>query len=101
MTQVAQVLNRAADLIEENGWFQKDSFGRCLCAAYAINQARREGPYPVSQEREALTTLLAHLGIVEQFKPILRVVTWNDAPGRTQQEVVDALRGAALGRIPG
>ena len=96
MTAVADVLNGAADLIERDGWWQGNYRGpngeRCLNRALA----------------DALDLPLNGLALW-RLDPLylgaeaaLRNVTgrylltgWNDQPGRTQAEVVAALRAAA------
>lgn len=73
----------AADLIEEYG-HARSSFG-CLgepmCCLGAISAATG-GPWL------GRDFLLLHLGVDS-------IANWNDAPGRTKDEVVDALRAAA------
>jgi hypothetical protein len=101
MTTVSDILNRAADLIEPEGaWTQytlalnkdhvscdpKQDDAACFCAMGAIVRAANieDDEY----YEAALTELSAHVGF--------HVPTWNDAPERTQSEVVSALRAAAL-----
>lgn len=93
---IAETIDRAAGLLEAKGWtqgaFARDRDGRpvstgaenaaCFCAAGAIIRASTS----ISQEIRA---------IEEVFKPCRRLTVWNDAPGRTQAEVVDKLREAA------
>lgn len=88
----AAVLLEAAALIERDGWAQHIGFdpetgGRC--ALFAIRDAHDalrpgEGDYDSAPS----DLLRDHLGT--RF-----VSTWNDAPGRTMDEVVAALRSAA------
>ena len=83
---VAEVLNAAADLIEKRGWCQHLAFdpdGR-HCALGAIWAQRCPGPL----EREAVAAVRRATG-----SPF--VGEWNDAPQRTKEEVVEALRKAA------
>lgn len=96
---VADVLERAADLIEPQGkWTQgtfargkrnrpckegNSSTARCWCALGAIQHETNS----VALRNEAHWRLRKTLGML--------VTSFNDAPGRTQAEVVAALREAA------
>jgi hypothetical protein len=98
---VADVLERAADLIEPEGaWTQgayaRDAKGRkfitgraegmvCFCAIGAIDHVTNA---ITPLWKDALTAL-------QQVLPESRIGAWNDAPERTQPEVVAALRRAA------
>lgn len=90
MTQsIADVLDRAADLIAK-GWMQGDwgSFrGECFCAWGAIMFG--ESVMAGESERKA-----AHQ-FAKQHIGAPSLISWNDTPGRTQAEVVQALREAA------
>lgn len=83
-----QVLLEAADLIEEKGWCQgmynNRSGAMCMMGAI-INAGRRH---------EHRYTSRAHLRLIEAVGGVAPVL-WNDAPERTQEEVVSALRKAA------
>jgi hypothetical protein len=98
---IAEQLDAAADLLEK-GWAQghdaETSDGEsvelrsvratCFCAAAAI-------------ERKCGDSYYAGLKLLEQVVGG-GVVTWNDAPERTQAEVVAAVRKAAeLARVSG
>lgn len=86
MNAVADTLNRAADLIERDGWCQglgRDADGS-RCAAVALHDAQADRLV----WRGAYRALKARVGT-------RLVVDWNDTPGRTQAEVVAALRAAA------
>lgn len=102
MSDVADVLERAADLIEPEGaWAQRDyardGTGRpvdpcdpsavCWCMNGAIAKATGE------------TVILAEMLIDRLFIPAIPLrrapVSWNDDACRTQAEVVAALREAA------
>lgn len=99
-SEVAAVLNKAASLVEQ-GWTQGD---------WAVDSAG----HPVDvHNREACAWCLNAAVVrardtarhIPEWGPIQRAVTqaigssmwarWNDAPGRTQAEVVAALRQAA------
>jgi hypothetical protein len=86
---VADVLNGAADLIERDGWVQRQ-FGvtngpRCISGALlAINKK-------VDPKHPAYRTVVTYLGLGDSYY----LSWWNDAVGRTEAEVVTALRAAA------
>ena len=95
------VLLAAADLIERTGWTQgspaadeqgypvrSHSAAACrFCVAEAI---RRACPgYP----NDNLD--IAAMNLLERHLSTLDIPAWNDAPGRTKEEVVAALREAA------
>ena len=80
-----EVLDRAADEITIRGWTQglfEDPEGR-VCAVGAINRTT------------AQATERIRAGWVLTFFIQGQVPIWNDAPGRTQDEVVDTFRLAA------
>lgn len=103
---VADVLERAADLIEPEGawtqgWFARDKEGEevnitspravCFCALGAIGRIAGDfGSFTwrVREFAEAAAGLAATATQVG-------LVAFNDAPTRTQGEVVSALREAA------
>jgi hypothetical protein len=112
MMDAAALLNRAADLIEPEGkWIQgalagdrngrplrgavtgADFCGFCWCIVGAIDKAwwnaRCVDKLDVTHHRthEAYDALHAHLEAMPE--------EWNDAPGRTQAEAVEALRAAS------
>ena len=104
---VSEVLSRAADLLEKPGAWTQWAYGRdifgdveedgsemptdpvCFCVQGAIGQVMGERPYgaPIYP---VIGALADHLGV-----PAVDVPVWNDAPGRTQAEVVSALRAAS------
>lgn len=91
MSAVADVLNGAADLIERDGWVQGAyKQGSRRCARQALGDAANLS-FPSAQwaAYHAAGDTLAE-GLEEQS-----VWAWNDAPGRTQAEVVAALQIAA------
>jgi hypothetical protein len=84
----ADVLNRAADLLEEFGWCQGRAGSKAegtMCLDRAIGEAEKDLGILLARAR---TTLSEHIGIPLPF-------IWNDTPGRTKEEVVRALREAA------
>lgn len=97
---VADVLDAAADLIEPEGAWGQGAFARgsqgqpigpfspyatCFCLRGALV---RVGAINARAENSPATLALG-------FNSSSRLVSWNDAPGRTQSEVVAALRAAA------
>lgn len=88
--EIARILDAAADLIEPEGaWGQGqwESSTGCLCAEGALAKAG-------ACER-FVDVCRAPVG--RFFEPLVGgdIVAWNDAPGRTQAEVVAKLREAA------
>jgi len=108
---IAEVLTRAADLIEPEGaWTQgdtaRDADGKplpnstepaavCWCVLGAIGKTVGGANRPMfSAARKALRAVLPE--DIEQIDEDLPdEANWNDAPERTQAEVVAALRAAA------
>jgi hypothetical protein len=85
------IIRRAADLVEQ-GWCQGANFKvvdekPCYCAFQALNEAstRILGIDPIHY-------VYRHLDSVGEGNSI---VDYNDAPGRTQAEVVAMLRAVA------
>ncbi len=79
-------LNDAADCIERRGWIQRrlsDEHGVCALAALVFS-----GHYDCQEAREKLKIHISG-------KPWLSLADWNDAPGRTKEEVIAAFRNAA------
>jgi hypothetical protein len=94
---IADVLDRAADLIEPEGaWTQgvlaRDAQGKGVCGppfSGACSYCASGAIIAAAGEFEmAYYDLVAHL--IGDVVPV-----WNDAPGRTQSEVVSTLRLAA------
>lgn len=97
---IADVLLRAAEYVER-GWTQgtgaRSAKGRrvvvtgraavCWCAEGAIHMAARDNEETIWQARTVLLRVLPD--------EVTSIMDWNDAPSRTQAEVVDALRRAA------
>lgn len=108
----AEILEKAADLLEsgeavwtqEDGYFDRLDDGRLACcmmgAVYWVEGTLANGESfihftveeipPVAVKAES--ALKRHLGLLELDQ---NVETWNDAPGRTLPEVIDALKLAA------
>jgi len=92
---VADILTAAADLIEPEGAWTQETYGvpaeggsySCLCLYGAICEAIRTAEADDRLEDRAFYTVRRLVG----ENPI----GWNDTEGRTQAEVVAALRAAA------
>jgi hypothetical protein len=91
VTKESELLRRAAEIIEENGWRQGwKADGDTVCVVDALAAAWR----PWSPE---VGWLLA----ADRVKDVLGLWVgtalhdWNDEPGRTKQEVLDAFNRAA------
>lgn len=86
----AAILAEAALHIEARGWCQgelKDAGGR-ICVLKALNNAcRRRSPHTF---REAISELARRIGGNLDGSSI---ADWNDARGRTKEEVLSVLRG--------
>lgn len=105
--EVSEVLNKAADLLEKPGaWMQEDycdaggyrakelQRASCWCIAGAIGAvADMDGPEAEEWANKVLGPLIPG---VEEGYPVTGIPGWNDKPNRTQAEVVEALRQAAL-----
>ena len=89
---VSQLLWDAADLLERDGWCQRefeDAQGR-YCLVGAINRAPSPEPYSLELEIQRLTAT----GYMQRFLG-MEPMRWNDMHGRTKEEVVSALRRAS------
>ena len=90
ITKTARVLLAAADLIERDGWVQgitRCHAGRCMIGAVSDAAPARFDLWP------AIERINETLG--RPFADPATVAYWNDAPGRTRDEVVALLRQAA------
>lgn len=100
---IADVLERAADLIEPEGAWTQGRFGSraagCYCAYGAMIEAYRDFGEPNSGLYSNLYTSATRC-LEDAIGG--RVAAFNDAPDRTQAEVVAKLReAAALAREQG
>ena len=92
---VAQICDRAAQILEEDGWCQHtehDDSG-AHCAYGAIDSALERYP-------EVLSPSVAgwiRMKIASQAKRKLtsNMINWNDTPGREAHEVIDLFKGLA------
>jgi hypothetical protein len=91
--QVADVLDDAADLLERDGWIQGHETGPGgVCAMTAIAAASVD--HIMVGRSIAAATEDALMGAVPGWENA-SVPAWNDDPGRTKQQVLDAFRAAA------
>lgn len=90
------ILATAADILEADGWCQgvaRDQAGR-HCALGAIGTAaHKDGANLLT--REAFELQDAATDMLQAHLEVDWVHEWNDKPGRTKDEVVQALRAAA------
>jgi len=111
MTSVRETLNAAADLLEKPGaWTQGTFFvdddgqhveiragiagaGSCMCMRGAIYRLVGDINMPPAV-RSALHAVVPPMP--KDQKALCPITAFNDAPHRTQAEVVQALRDAAL-----
>lgn len=103
-TETADILDAAANVIRENGWWQTFYYDlgadmplrdRPCCARGAINLAAN-GRHPgrlSNAGQDALGALERYLNIGGEYPD--SVADWNDAPDRTAEQVIAALEGAA------
>jgi len=93
---VADILTAAANLIEPEGAWLQGAYTqdlRCFCTLGALAHVSGKGATAVGVTPPA-KALANHLNPEDSSAD--RVITrWNDAPERTQAEVVAALRAAA------
>lgn len=94
----AEVLDGAADYIEEYGWTQgsesSSAPGCPTCAGIAIDVAAKDGDDVHPAWFAAMDFLCRVIGTPGD-PGAASVIEWNDTPGRTQAEVVTTLRTAA------
>lgn len=93
--EVADALDKAAEVIETRGWFQGDLYangeddGACaVCAWGALIVAKKAGgdsEHSTMRERSAIRAVTG----------VAALANWNDTPGRTKDEVIAVLRAAA------
>jgi len=98
----AEVLERAADLIEPVGAWTQDMYrvpGKdCFCAVGAVGMVLGKGKWIGGRAAEDFVDANSKLFGMDASD----LEEWNDTPGRTQAEVVAALRqAAALAREQG
>jgi len=103
---VADVLDGAADLLDDKGWnkgvFHSPVDGS-YCAVGAIRQAAGPLHHPDTFDGQRVWWAQAKLadvvGWIAEFPDdsMTAVVSWNDRDGTTQSDVVDTMRAVAAG----
>lgn len=102
----SEVLNLAADLIEEHGWAQgspgmyDDHPQLCIQGAIlaAMGEVQRNG-HPRANECPAGVAVRDYLGIARPWcdgRGVNALWWWNDDGARTQAQVIETLRAVAL-----
>ncbi len=91
----SEVLNAAADHLEEHGWCQGAFFiGSRCCASGAIRLVTSgHMGVPGPDSVRARTRLREYLSV--PGCPVFSIFDWNDFAGRTKEEVIGAMREAA------
>lgn len=90
--KTSTILHRAADLIEQRGWCQnslQDFKGR-MCSIGAIQMAESNAKM-TTQAAVKLSNYIQKMNIDRWGL----VANWNDAKGRSKEEVVATIRAAA------
>jgi hypothetical protein len=88
-----KILLDAADLIEKEGWVQRE-YGR-IGRGFCIEGAIKHIAYP-SMQFDAMSEAV---WAMEHHVRTANIPTWNDRLGRTKAEVLAALRAAAQGEL--
>jgi hypothetical protein len=95
--RTTEVLLVAVDIIEQDGWCQGITRrGTAACTAQALRIAARHDPFVAE---EAGRRLAHFVGCYRPGSYWGTIPDWNDAAGRTKEEVVEALRGAAFAAV--
>lgn len=92
MRKSSEILEGAIEVLDEHGWQQGDygdeENGFCVLGAMARSYV---GANYVPMYGEPLRYLVGALDVVQPWQ----VADWNDKPGRTKEEVIEALTLAA------
>jgi hypothetical protein len=88
-----QDLLNGAQHIREHGWCQGMEYAKRGRAACLVGAIYRNGEIPIRRLDVARKCVANFLGL--NGDPAMAVVLWNDAGGRTKEEVITALEGAA------
>jgi hypothetical protein len=106
--KTSEVLNKAADLIEERGWVRGSAgwpgMGPGLCLEGGMMAACGETFTSVNLFEfwacPAYRAVQEHLDLTPgegaDHQPLSPPYRWNDAPTRTEAEVIETLRAAAV-----
>lgn len=100
----ADLLERAADLIEEHGWTRREfqSNTGCLCVMGAIGLAWDGVPSASlvlgtlsSTKYQAVRALAAEIAPLRYDFPANTVTSWNDGSAKSKRQVASYMRRAA------
>lgn len=97
--QVAETLERAADLIETLGWVKGmwDAPDGSVCVSTAIDMAcstdTRRAHFVAEPRADRVYTCRRAL---HDALDVIDIVRWNDEPLTTKQDILDGLRKAAV-----
>lgn len=95
----AILLEKAAEVLETDGWCQrvKHAPDGSHCLMGAIEEARIKGAPQVYGFYDTLCRLAEFGQEIPESGPTtpISLVMWNDAPGRTKDEVISLLRRSA------
>lgn len=94
ITDAGHTLREAAEYISEHGWTQGDlsnSEGG-VCALGALNCVAGIGNI---RAHDAATALWDYLDLRDSLTALHPVAVWNDAPERTAEDVILAMKRAA------
>lgn len=105
--EIADVLDNAADLIESKGWIQnayRDANGYCSVGAimgvFNLVELNQEDEAHSDEHIDFLTDS-AEVALIRKLRDKgaigveAGVIGWNDASGRTKQQVLDLFREVA------
>lgn len=89
---VGRMIRHAANVLEDRTWVQGrfGTLGTSVCAMAAIEQSHHT--VPRRQLGNAIDIFNGWLRINGLVGPSGTVVQWNDAPGRTKEEVISTMR---------
>ena len=93
LDEAGQVLRRAAESLRRNGWLQGDEGrpGRPRCPLGALSGASRTKDELIAGAK----MFTSALGLEWTHALGLNIAAWNDVPGRTAEEVIEAMERAA------
>ena len=95
----SETLKRAADYIRDNGWWQCGGFDTyvvgAVCASNAIGEVNRDW-VEATAARRVLGDVLNFPQHLNSSQVSNKIFDWNDAPDQTPENVILALKLAAL-----
>jgi len=94
-----EYLASIADLVEHGKWTQYVAFGDGIttpvCLAGAIDHIYAQGAVKYDDFIKSCKAILAEIGAPDKYHLGYSVMgSWNDARGRTREEVVSTIRNA-------